>query len=58
MTAQFAVMCPCCASVVDVEKAPDQDGQPVGQVVQCVGGCGQEWVMEIDPERMAAHSNF
>lgn len=58
MSAQFVVMCPCCASVVDVErKPPEPDGHTL-QEIECVGGCGQVWAMEIDPERFAAHSNF
>ena len=42
------VFCPLCCSQVDVMKSGVQE-------LDC-GACGQTWTMDVDPDRVAAHS--
>jgi transcription elongation factor Elf1 len=45
---QAIAFCPVCCTNIDVEGAGRQE-------LQC-GSCGQEFSMDVDPERFAQHS--
>jgi uncharacterized Zn finger protein len=44
------VFCPVCCSNVDVEDSPGTEVR-----LECVS-CGQVWVMEFSPDRIAQYS--